>query len=64
MLRQQVSVTVAPGGIGKSSNGIVEALAMVTGRPLTREWVQGPMRVWLYNLETRPTNCNAASRQP
>ena len=51
MLRQQVSVTVAPGGIGKSSNGIVEALAMVTGRPLTGEWVQGPMRVWLYNLE-------------
>ena len=51
LLRQQVSITVAPGGIGKSSNSIVEALAMATGRRLLGEWVLGPLRVWLYNLE-------------
>ena len=51
LLRQQVSVTVAPGGLGKSSNSIVEALAMASGRPITGEWVKGPLRVWVYNLE-------------
>jgi RecA-family ATPase len=29
-----VSATIAPGGVGKSTNAIVEALAMVTGLPL------------------------------
>ena len=33
-IRGFVSTTVAPGGLGKSSEKIVEALAMVTGRPL------------------------------
>lgn len=51
LLRQQVSVTVAPGGVGKSSNSIIEALAMASGRPLVGEWVQGPLRTWVYNLE-------------
>lgn len=51
LLRQQVSVTVAPGGLGKSSNSIVEALAMASGRPITGEWVKGALRTWLYNLE-------------
>ena len=51
LLRQQVSVTVAPGGVGKSSNSIVEALAMVSGKQTVGEWVAGPLRTWLYNLE-------------
>ena len=51
LLRRQVSVTVAPPGLGKSSLGIVEALAMATGRRLLGEWNAGPVRVWLYNLE-------------
>ena len=51
LLRQQVSVTVAPGGLGKSSNSIVEALAMASGRPIAGEWVKGSLRTWLYNLE-------------
>lgn len=51
LLRQQVSVTVAPGGVGKSSNSIVEALAMASGRRLVGEWVRGSLRTWLYNLE-------------
>jgi len=54
LLRRQVSVTVAPGGVGKSSNSIVEALAMATGRPLLGEWVHGPLRTWIYNLEDPP----------
>lgn len=52
MIRKQVSVTVAPGGVGKSSLTMVEGLAMVTGRKLLGEWVPvSPLRVWLYNLE-------------
>jgi len=52
MMRKQVSVTIAPGGLGKSSLTLVEALAMVTGRALLGEWVyREPLRVWLYNLE-------------
>ena len=51
LLRQQVSVTVAPGGLGKSSNSIVEALAMASGRPIAGEWVKGALRTWIYNLE-------------
>jgi hypothetical protein len=50
-LRKQVSVTVAPGGLGKSSLGIVEAVAMASGRPLLGEWVAGPIAVWVFNLE-------------
>lgn len=51
LLRRQVSVTVAPGGVGKSSMTIVEALSMASGKELLGEWVKEPMRVWLYNLE-------------
>lgn len=52
MMRKQVSVTVAPGGVGKSSLAIVEALAMVTAQELLGEWVPvTPLRVWVYNLE-------------
>lgn len=52
MIRKQVSVTVAPGGVGKSSLTLVEALCLVTARQLLGEWVpQEPLRVWAYNLE-------------
>jgi hypothetical protein len=52
MIRKQVSVTVAPGGVGKSSLTLVEALCLVTGRKLLDEWVdQAGLRVWVYNLE-------------
>jgi hypothetical protein len=46
-----VSCTVAGGGVGKSSLGVVEALAMVTGRPLLGVQPAGQMRVWLWNGE-------------
>lgn len=51
LIRKFVTVTVAPGGVGKSSLSIVEALAMVTGRPLLGKNVDEPLTVWMWNLE-------------
>ncbi|WP_321383288.1 AAA family ATPase, partial [Rhizobium sp.] len=49
--RGYVTVTVAPGGVGKSSLSLVEALALITGRPLLGKKVETPLRVWIWNLE-------------
>ncbi len=52
LIRRFVSVTVAPGGIGKSSLTIAEALAMASGRDLLGQSLPGgPLTVWLWNLE-------------
>lgn len=51
LIRKQVSVTVAAGGVGKSSLAIAEAIAMTSGRNLLGDWVAGRLRVWLFNLE-------------
>lgn len=51
LIRKQVSVTVAPGGVGKSSLTICEALAIASGRQLLDDWTAQGLRVWLYNLE-------------
>lgn len=51
LIRKQVSVTVAPGGVGKSSLTICEALAMATERELLADWVAKDLAVWLFNLE-------------
>jgi hypothetical protein len=52
MIRKQVSVTVAPGGVGKSSLTLVEAIALASGRQLLGEWVdRAGVRAWVYNLE-------------
>tara|TARA_R110000868_G_scaffold40447_1_gene139514 strand:- start:3047 stop:5131 length:2085 start_codon:yes stop_codon:yes gene_type:complete len=51
-VRKYVSLTVAPGGVGKSSLAIAEALAMVTGRSLHNiAPTQGNLRVWYFNGE-------------
>lgn len=50
-LRKFVSVTFAPGGMGKSSLLLAEALAQATGRPLLREYVHERCNVWLWNGE-------------
>lgn len=50
-VRRFVSTTVAPGGLGKSSLGIVETLAMVTVRDLLGLKVPGALRVWIWNGE-------------
>ena len=51
LIRKQVAVTVAPGGVGKSSLTIVEGLAMASERELLNEWSAKGLNVWLYNLE-------------
>lgn len=50
-LRRFVSVLASPGGIGKTSLQIVEALAIATGKPLLGERVEQQCNVWLVNLE-------------
>ena len=50
-LRGFVSVMASAGGIGKTSLQIVEALAMVTGKPLLGEVVHETCKVWIINLE-------------
>lgn len=51
LVRKFVSCTVAPGGMGKSSLALVEAVAMATGRPLLGVKVDKPLVVWVINLE-------------
>lgn len=50
-LRSFVSVLASAGGVGKTSLQIVEALAIVTGRPLLGEDVKERTNVWIVNLE-------------
>ncbi|WP_165220368.1 AAA family ATPase [Affinirhizobium pseudoryzae] len=51
LIRGFVTVTVSPGGVGKSSLTMVEALSMVSGRPLLGKQPEERLRVWLWNLE-------------
>ena len=55
LIRKNISVTVAPGGVGKSSLTIVQALELASGRQLLGHWIAGPMNVWLFNLEDERT---------
>ena len=50
-IRQFLSATVAPGGVGKSGLSIVECLAMVACRALLGEQPVKPLNVWYWNLE-------------
>lgn len=50
-IRKYVSVTVAPGGLGKTANSIVEALAMVSGKPLAGTKPAERLNCWLFNSE-------------
>jgi hypothetical protein len=51
-IRRFVTTTIAPGGTGKSSLALVEALAMVTGRNLLGEpQSRTPLVVWYWNGE-------------
>jgi RecA-family ATPase len=49
--RRVVSGDVAPGGTGKTSNGMVEAVAMATCRNLLGEQPEVRCRVWYHNGE-------------
>ncbi|MFF9552738.1 AAA family ATPase [Methylobacterium fujisawaense] len=50
-VRKFVSVTVAPGGVGKSSLAIAEALAMTSGQSILGDMPSGAVRVWYWNGE-------------
>jgi hypothetical protein len=53
LLRKFVSATVAPGGVGKTSLGIAESLAMVSAKNLLGHTLLkvGKLKVWYLNLE-------------
>jgi hypothetical protein len=51
LIRKFLSVTVAPGGVGKSALIIVESLAMASGRDLLGVRSAGRLKVWLWNGE-------------
>ncbi len=50
-VRSYVSATVAPGGLGKSSNSLIEAVSMVSGRALLGGPAPKQLRVWVWNGE-------------
>lgn len=50
-IRKYVSVTVSPGGLGKTSNSIVEAISMASGRALAGVKPPQRLKVWLFNAE-------------
>jgi hypothetical protein len=51
LIRRFPSATIAPGGLGKSSLIVTEALAMVSGRSLLGNQPADRLRVWQVNLE-------------
>jgi hypothetical protein len=51
-IRGFVSATIAPGGLGKSSKQLIEAIGMVIGRDLLRgTTAKKKLKVWYWNLE-------------
>lgn len=50
-IRGYISVVASAGGIGKTSNAIVEALSICTGQKLLDVDVKEPCNVWIINLE-------------
>ena len=51
LIRGYVSATVSPGGVGKTTLELTEAIALATGRDLLGVAVRERVRVWHYNLE-------------
>jgi RecA-family ATPase len=51
LVRRFLTVTIAPGGVGKSSLIVCEALAMGSGRDLLGVLPVRRLKVWLWNLE-------------
>jgi AAA domain-containing protein len=51
LLRGNLTVKVAPPGVGKSTLCLERAVAVVTGRTITGEEVHEQAKVWIYNNE-------------
>ncbi|MBY0260124.1 AAA family ATPase [Methylobacterium sp.] len=51
LIRKEVSATLAPGGVGKTSLGIVEALALASGKKLLDIAPKQRCNVWIWNGE-------------
>jgi hypothetical protein len=51
LIRRFLSSTVAPGGVGKSTLALADAVAMATGKDLVGVKPVGPLRVWYWNFE-------------
>ncbi|RYG56360.1 MAG: hypothetical protein EON56_04275, partial [Alphaproteobacteria bacterium] len=51
LIRKYVSATIAPGGVGKSTLVVADALAMASGKAIMGQHVQKPLRVWVWNGE-------------
>ena len=51
LIRGYVSATVSPGGVGKTTLELTDAIALATGRDLMGARVPERVRVWHYNLE-------------
>lgn len=51
LIRGFVSVSIAPGGVGKSTLAIAEAVALTAGKSLLGKHTGPAKRVWLWNLE-------------
>jgi hypothetical protein len=60
--RGELVVTIAPGGVGKSSLSIAEALAMLTCKPLLGEVSRKALRVGVLNFEDSQLVVSAAVR--
>jgi hypothetical protein len=48
LIRRELSATYAPGGVGKTSLLLVEALAITSGKPLLDTQPQSALRAWLW----------------
>ena len=51
LIRGYMTLTAAPGGVGKSLLSILEGVSIATGRALTHDEVKEQCRVWYYNTE-------------
>lgn len=51
LIENYVATTISPGGVGKTTVALTDAVAIATGRQLTHDEVHKKCKVWHYNLE-------------
>ena len=51
LIENYVATTISPGGVGKTTIALTDAIAIATGRQLTHDDVHKKCKVWHYNLE-------------